>query len=327
MEKSAATERAKFRNDEPPTIQEWERWQASVAAETDLAILLVEGHQPPQLAVSNNNSICHAFQSSPTHAHLCDPYCGVAFQRAHEAGEATYYRCHAGLHCFAMPIGLDASRPLAVIGGRAFLSSADYRELAERFRHGDLRELLSTELFRNVIFASRHDLDGLAAQLAEASVTASVRRHATGGGTANSGATGKSEPAEKPRETPSAEAGGGEPLRARGVNFPSGLKLLDACQIALEKLRVRFKLKSVVLMLRTGEGFAPTCGTGRFKNRTPQLSAKGRSGANLKLAGGADARAAATELFAFSDDETEVFPLVVGDELKGALLVGDGKLP
>ncbi|HEY0100273.1 MAG TPA: diguanylate cyclase [Pyrinomonadaceae bacterium] len=321
MEKSAATERAKFRNEELPILQEWERWLASVTAETDLAILLVEGHQPPQLAISNNNSICHAFQSSTTHAHLCDPYCGVAFQRAHEAGEATHYRCHAGLHCFAMPVGMDASRPLAVIGGRAFLSSADYRELAERFRHGDLRELLSTELFRNVIFASRHHLDELAAQLAEASVTADARR-ATGSSPTNKGAH-----TETPREQAAVEAKGGELSRPRGVNFPPGLKLLDACQIALEKLRVRFKLKSVVLMLRTGDDFTPACGMGKFKNRSPQLSAKGKSDEHLKLVGGTDASGVAAELFALSDDETEVFPLVVGDELKGALLVADGKLP
>lgn len=319
MEKSAATERAKFQNEELPTLQEWERVQASVAAETDLSILLVEGHQPPQLAISNNNSICHAFQSSPTHAHLCDPYCGVAFQRAHEAGEATFYRCHAGLHCFAMPVGLDAARPLAVIGGRAFLSSTDYRELAERFRHGDLRELLSTELFRNVIFASRHQLDELAAQLAEVALKASVSR--------SSNATGKSEFAEKARESSTVEARAGELQRASGVNFPPGLKLLDACQSALEKLRAQFKLKSVALMMRAEEGFMPACALGKFKNKLPQLTEKGKGGAHLRLPGGVDASDAAAELFAFQGEETEIFPLVVGDELKGALLVGDGKLP
>jgi diguanylate cyclase (GGDEF)-like protein len=322
MEKTAAAERAKFQNEELPVLQEWERLQASVAAETDLALLLVEGHQPPQLAISNNNSICHVFQSSTTHAHLCDPYCGVAFQRAHEAGEATSYRCHAGLHCFAMPVGLDASRPLAVIGGRAFLSSADYRELAERFRHGDLRELLSTELFRNVIFASRHQLDELAAQLAEFSVKASAQRRS---------ATDKNETTEKPRATPGVEPGGAELQPASGVNFPPGLKLADACRSALEKLRAQFKLKSVALMMRTEEGFAPSCALGKFKNRLPQLSAKGKSSAHLKLADGLDASDAssdaAVQLFAFQDDETEIFPLVVGDELKGALLVGEGKLP
>jgi diguanylate cyclase (GGDEF)-like protein len=326
MEKSAATERAKFQNEELPTLHEWERLQASIAAETDLAILLVEGHQPPQLAISNNNSICHAFQSSPTHAHLCDPYCGVAFQRAHEAGTATSYRCHAGLHCFALPVGMDSPRPLAIIGGRAFLSSADYRELAERFRHGDLRELLSTELFRNVIFASRHQLDELAAQLAEASVAAlaqvSVKPNAS-----RSSATNQSEITERPREPSGVESRGGEPQRGRGINFPPGLKLPDACRNALEKLRVQFKLKSVALMMRAGEGFTPACALGKFKNKLPQLSAQGKSGAHLKLAGGIDASAAAAELFVFQDEETEIFPLVVGDELKGALLVGDGKLP
>lgn len=325
MEKIAATERAKFQNDELATLQEWERLQASLAAETDLAILLVEGHQPPQLAISNNNSICHAFQTSPTHAHLCDPYCGVAFQRAHEAGEATHYRCHAGLHCFAMPVtGLDAPRPLAVIGGRAFLSSADYRELAERFRNGDLRQLLSTELFRNVIFASRHNLDQLAAQLAEISVKANLSRN----GSATTGsATNKSELVENVRERSEVETRGGELQRASsGVNFPPGLKLLDACQRALEKLRVQFKLKSVALMMRADVGFTPACALGKYKNKLPQLSEKGRRGAHLRLASDIESSDAAAELFAFQGEDTEIFPLVVGDELKGALLVGDGQL-
>jgi ligand-binding sensor protein len=284
MEKIAAAERAKFQNEELSTLREWERLQAAVAAETDLAILLVEGHQPPQLAISNNNSICRAFQTSTTHAHLCDPYCGVAFQRAHEAGEATHYRCHAGLHCFAMPVnGLDASRPLAVIGGRAFLSSADYRELAERFRKGDLRELLSNELFRNVIFASRHNLDELAAQLAEISVKANLSRsstatnsNATNSNATNSSATSKSELVEKVPESSSVESRAGELQRASGVNFPPGLKLLDACQRALEKLRVQFKLKSVALMMRAEEGFTPACALGKFKNKLPQLKTRRR---------------------------------------------------
>src|SRR5205085_6887052 len=112
--------------------------------------------------------ICRAFQSSPDHVGLCDPYCGVAFERAMKAEGVAHYRCHAGLHCFAMPVDLGTGRQLAVIGGRAFLTSADYRALAERFRIGDLQELLSTEIFKNVIFASRQDLDGLAVRIEEA---------------------------------------------------------------------------------------------------------------------------------------------------------------
>jgi diguanylate cyclase (GGDEF)-like protein len=314
MEKTAATERAKFQNEEPQALPEWERLQASVAADTDLAILLVDGRQPPQLAVSNNNSICHVFQNSTTHAHLCDPYCGVAFKRAHEAGEATHYRCHAGLHCFAMPVGLDAPRPLAVIGGRAFLSSADYRELAERFRNGDLRELLSTELFRNVIFASRHNLDELAAQLAEVSARAGVQI-----------VEGTEEPAGKARASRAEEPGGNEQEadenRPGEPYFPPGIKLQAACETALEKFRARFKFKSVALMLSTEEGYAPACALGKFKNKLTDLSGTGKLGAQLKPAGGAG------QSFVFQGEDAELFPLVVGGELKGALLVGDGTLP
>ncbi|HEV2882156.1 MAG TPA: diguanylate cyclase [Pyrinomonadaceae bacterium] len=326
MEKIAAAERAKFQNEELQALPEWERLQASVAAETDLAILLVDGHQPPQLAISNNNSICHALQSSTTHAHLCDPYCGVAFQRAQEAGEATHYRCHAGLHCFAMPVGLDASRPLAVIGGRAFLSGADYRELAERFRKGDLRELLSTELFRNVIFAARHNLDELAAQLAEISSKAGVRSVTattvepagqTAGGHVRAAAQQSAQPGEV--EGNAYEKGAGD------VYFPPGIKLQVACETALKRFSERFKIKSVALMLRTKEGFAPACAMGRFKNKLPDLSGKGKKGEPQNLPGSVEG--GAWQSYVFQDEETELFPLVVGDELKGALLVGDAKLP
>ncbi|HLL13566.1 MAG TPA: diguanylate cyclase [Pyrinomonadaceae bacterium] len=317
MEKTAATERAKFQNEELQTLPEWERLQASVAAETDLAILLVDGHQPPQLAISNNNSICHAFQSSTTHAHLCDPYCGVAFRRAHEAGEATHYRCHAGLHCFAMPVGQDASRPLAVIGGRAFLSSADYRELAERFRKGDLRELLSNELFRNVIFASRHNLAELAAQLAEVFTKALARGGVVKGESSVKG--GGSSVSESGRADHSPDERG-----ASDFHFPPGIKLQAACETALEKFRERFKLKSVALMLRTGDGFTAASALGKFKNKLPNLSAKAKKDAPLKPAGSGDGGVG--QLFVFQGEDAELFPLVVGDELKGALLVGDGKL-
>lgn len=317
MEKIAASERAKFQNEELQILPQWGQVQESLAAEADLSLLLIEGPQPPQLAVSNNNSICHAFQSSTTHAHLCDPYCGEAFRRAHEAGETTYYRCHAGLHCFTLPVNANTTRPLAFIGGRAFLSSADYRELAERFRRGDLRELLSSELFRNVIFASRHTLDELAAQLAAAAVIPTSR-----------GGTKESESGETPRESFKEELKG-EEKKMNDISFPPGMKLQAACESALEQLREQFKLKSVAIMLRTEQGFSPACASGKFKNKLPQASAKGSAAARQKGAGsGKDADAtAAGQLLAFQSEDTELFPFVVGDELKGAVLVGDGKLP
>lgn len=146
----------------------WAEIQTSIAESSGISLLLVEGYQPPALAVANNNSICEAIQSSPAHVTLCDPFCGTAHERARGAGTITHYRCHAGLYCFAMPVEIDNARQLAVIGGRAFVTSSDYRELAERFRSGDLKELSSEQLFRNVIFADEVDLDHAALRVAKA---------------------------------------------------------------------------------------------------------------------------------------------------------------
>jgi diguanylate cyclase (GGDEF)-like protein len=146
----------------------WAQTQTSIAESAGISLLLVEGHQPPALAIANNNSICEALQSSPDHGALCDPFCGTAHKRAISANTITHYRCHAGLQCFAMSVEIDSRRELAVIGGRAFVSSADYRELAERFRSGDLMDLVSDELFRNVIFADEADLDHAALRVTRA---------------------------------------------------------------------------------------------------------------------------------------------------------------
>lgn len=146
----------------------WAEIQTSIAASAGISLLLVEGHQPPALSIANNNSICAGMQASPRHAQLCDPFCGAAHDRATAAGTIVHYRCHAGLQCFAIPVELDPQRTLAVIGGRAFVSSADYRELAERIRSGDLNDLSSDELFSNVIFANEGELDHAALRIARA---------------------------------------------------------------------------------------------------------------------------------------------------------------
>src|SRR6266550_8120882 len=146
----------------------WAETQRKIAEASGISLLLVTGQQPPALTIANNNSICEALQSSPEHVKLCDPYCGAAHARATAANAITHYRCHAGLHCFAMPLEIETEQKLAVIGGRAFVRGVDYRETAERFRSGDLQDLFSDELFRNVIFADEADLDHAALRVSVA---------------------------------------------------------------------------------------------------------------------------------------------------------------
>jgi diguanylate cyclase (GGDEF)-like protein len=144
----------------------WAPIQDKLANSSGLSILLVDGRQPPALVASNNNSICHAFQSSLEYVSLCDPYCGDAHRRALSAGSAVQYKCHAGLQCVTLPV--EIGKELAAIGGRAFVSAADYRRLVDRFRAGELNDLLASEPFENVIFAESERLDELSERLQKA---------------------------------------------------------------------------------------------------------------------------------------------------------------
>src|SRR5437667_3613585 len=92
----------------------WAETQRKIAESSGISLLLVEGYQPPALAIANNNSICEALQSSPKHVRLCDPFCGAAHNRAVGANAITHYRCHAGLQCFAMPVQIGSQSQLAV---------------------------------------------------------------------------------------------------------------------------------------------------------------------------------------------------------------------
>ncbi|MGH9872592.1 MAG: diguanylate cyclase [Pyrinomonadaceae bacterium] len=161
---------------EPPIVQEhpedapagWVAVQQKLAATAGLSVLLVDGRQPPALVASNNNSICHAFQSSMEYVSLCDPYCGDAHRRALSAGSAVNYKCHAGLECFTMPVHIGREQNLAAIGGRAFVNAEDYRKLVDRFRAGELNDLLASEPFENVIFAEPQKLHQLSERLQKA---------------------------------------------------------------------------------------------------------------------------------------------------------------
>jgi len=152
----------------------WVEVQEKLAASSGLALLLVDGRQPPALVASNNNSICHAFQSSLEYVSLCDPYCGDAHRLALSAGSTVQYKCHAGLQCFTTPVQIGGGQNLAAIGGRAFVSGADYRSLVDRFRAGELNDLLASKPFENVIFAEAQRLDQLSERLHKA-----VRRFET----------------------------------------------------------------------------------------------------------------------------------------------------
>lgn len=159
---SPSSSRGQENREDAPTG--WPELQDGLANSFGLSMLLVSGPQPPALVVSNNNSICAAFQSSAIHGKRCDPFCGDAYRKATQANSTVEYKCHAGLMCFAQPVQIE-NRQLAVIGGRAFVNGSDYQQLVERYRSGELKELESESFFSNTIFAERHRLRELVERL------------------------------------------------------------------------------------------------------------------------------------------------------------------
>jgi diguanylate cyclase (GGDEF)-like protein len=213
--------------DAPPG---WLEVQEKLASSAGLSLLLVDGRQPPAVAAANNNSICHAFQSSPEHVRLCDPYCGDAHRRAMSAGSVVHYKCHAGLECFTMPVDIAGESNLAVIGGRAFVSGADYRSLAERFREGELNELLDKAPFENVIFAEPQRLTQLSARVEKAARAFSAPRATTPGEMTSEQMTGR--PSELPTPV----------IKAREVSSPAETQ--PDLQREVERLRGELQHRS-----------------------------------------------------------------------------------
>ena len=312
----------------------------SLARATGLALLLVSGHQPPSLAVANNNSVCRAFQSSPNHAHLCEPYCGQAHARAVEAGGLAHYRCHAGFHCIAQVVaeGAGGGRRLAVIGGRAFLRVADYRELAERVRAGDLADLFSPELFSNVIFASPQDLDDLSARLRSLSAEIvtragevspselreadTMKRDATPGraaGNANGAA---------PAAAQAVETAGGKvaPARSPKDYFAPGVTLREACRAIVSAVVENYGVTSAALMLREKDAFVPYGLAGKFGKRPPRVTLGAKESRLLKANGEVLSVPVSLRGQAGGHAAGELFTLAVGSEVRGALLVAETDL-
>ncbi len=290
----------------------WVAAQESAAREAGLSVLLIAGPQPPQLAESNNNSICKSFQSSPSHAQLCEPFCGEAFARAQAAGEAVYYRCHAGLHCFAMPVQHGSERPsLAVIGGRAFLSSADYRRLVERFRDGDLQSLWSPGLLNNVIFSTPGGLEKLVALLS------------------SEAAKGKPPPPASTATTeeppPKAETHGAVTAQLHGNSHAIRQSLRESCQHALSILKSEYGVETAALIFRVDEKFVRLGVRGGIDALAAIVCERLNGGAWPELRGREAIHQSPLSL-TFQGGQAEVFPLTVGGELRGALVVGRAPL-
>jgi diguanylate cyclase (GGDEF)-like protein len=155
-----------------------------LADESGLAIAIV-ATGARQVTEFNNNSICRSLNPNAEFSAACSRFCGIALEKAREAGKAVGFVCHAGLDCRAFLKDQDS----VVIVGRTFLKAENYRKATERAVTGDWQQISSPELFENVLLTgSSEQLDKTARRVREmlersavevAAVNASEPRPAT----------------------------------------------------------------------------------------------------------------------------------------------------
>lgn len=218
---------------------DWLALHREVANATNLAVAIAAPGEPT-VAAYNDNSICRAFARA--HAHLCQPFCGRALERARAEGIARY-QCHAGLCCVAVPISIQG-REFAAVGGRAFQFSADYRAFALRVQAGELAEIELPELFRNVLFTTEQRLEQLAEKLAALSARSDESVDA---------ATGIARPSAPHREEKALDA-----FVLEDVPFR------EMCRRLGEQLGTTLGLKSLALLVRLENALVAVHASGRF---------------------------------------------------------------
>lgn len=120
-----------------------------LADDSGLAVILVDENSS-EIAVANNNSMCRVLYSSGEFAPHCARFCGKAFQMASEAEGPVDYECHAGLECRVVPVAQGEQRR-AIITGRAFVRSENYRIATGRAIEGDWHQFDPGDFFENVL--------------------------------------------------------------------------------------------------------------------------------------------------------------------------------
>jgi len=158
--------KAKVGSDSDNSLGVWLSIQKSLAERNGIALTTLSRDGAVIGRVENDNSICRAMRVSADHARLCAADCGAAYSNAIAVGEQVDFRCHAGLHCFAIPVAIDRKQ-LVILGGRAFASTHEYAQFLDKYE--DLAGVESGECLKNVKFVELRDLiqaAGLAASTA-----------------------------------------------------------------------------------------------------------------------------------------------------------------
>jgi len=142
-------------SDSNNSLAVWLRLQKSLAERSGIALTTLSRDGAVIGRIENDNSLCRAMRVSAEHASLCAADCGAAYSNAVRTGRQFDFTCHAGLHCFAIPVSIDAKQ-LVILGGRSFASTHDYGQFLERYEN--LAGVENGECLRSVKFLEPREL-------------------------------------------------------------------------------------------------------------------------------------------------------------------------
>lgn len=328
----------------------------NLSEDSGLAIVIADGESAP-IEGENNNSMCGGLYSSEEFAPRCDAFCGRAFDWALEAGKPVSYQCHAGLNCTAVPLKTGEKNFVAIVG-RTFTKAAEYRAATEKALAGEWRVFNPTEFFENVLLTgSPRSLEKLANRLGRLSeeekqeLLQTVETETTDDKSAIDEIGRRAEEIAKTRADEIAKlveefhqktkqtskeyekiAGRNraeaEDAAAWRSLFGSLLQLdyRRACDLILNFLQKRYGLTSLLWLENAENRLEIVSATGELNRRQIQI---GVSADDERLI-----EAARTEMplelrerrDRNPDDELQtinLFPIIIGGEVRSALIVGD----
>ncbi|HEX8289943.1 MAG TPA: diguanylate cyclase [Pyrinomonadaceae bacterium] len=328
----------------------------NLSENSGLAIVITDGKSKP-IEGENNNSMCRALYSSEEFAPRCDAYCGRAFDWANEAGKPVSYQCHAGLNCMAVPLK-SGEESFAVIVGRTFTKAAEYRAATEKAVDGEWRVFNPTEFFENVLLtASPKSLERLANRLGRLSDEEKRELLQTVDKDFAARETSIDEMAQRAEEFAKTEAdeiaklveefhqktkltakeyekiarrnrAEAEEAAAWRSLFGSLLQLgyRQACGLILDFLRKRYGLTSMLWLENAENRLEIVSAAGELKRRQIQIGVSADDERLLEAARTGKPLELRERREQDSEGEPQtinLFPLIIGGEVRSALIVGD----
>ena len=145
--------------DSDNSLAVWLRLQRSLADKNGIALTTLSRDGAVIGRIENDNSICRAMRVSGEHAPLCAADCGAAHSNAIAAGKQFDFTCHAGLHCFAIPVAIGRKQ-LVILGGRSFASTSEFGEFLGEY--GEMAAVESGECLKNIKFIDARELTAAA---------------------------------------------------------------------------------------------------------------------------------------------------------------------